>query len=83
MGKQGQKGEKGNTGARGATGAPGAVGATGRAAPEDSVNALASVHDEIDHIHQELDVQMMRMAQVQMELDEVRATLKRLMDESN
>jgi hypothetical protein len=42
-------------------------------------NVLAVVHDQIDQIHRDLEVQMKRMAQLQAQLDEVRATVKRLL----
>jgi hypothetical protein len=49
------------------------------------IDALFKVHDQIEHIHHELDVQMKRMAQLQQlqqQLDEVRATVKQLVDAS-
>jgi nicotinamide mononucleotide (NMN) deamidase PncC len=85
-GKQGAVGAKGSTGARGPTGATGAVGPTGstrQKRPDTHLNALAVVHDQIDHIHQELNVQMKRMAQLQAEVDEVRTTLERLISGSD
>lgn len=88
VGRQGPVGARGKIGARGVRGAPGrtgpvgARGATGPAAPDNHLNALGAVHDQIEHIHHELDVQMKRMAQLQMELDDVRATLRRLMGDS-
>lgn len=60
-----------------------AVGATGPISPDTHLNTIAAIHDNIDHIHHELDVQLKRMAQLQVEVDEARATLKRLIDESN
>ena len=80
------RGKIGPAGAKGATGATGVGGARGEAGPvgpDNHLNVLVSVHDQIDRIHHELDVQMKRMAQLQAELDEVRATLKRLMGESH
>ena len=87
VGQRGPVGAKGKSGARGATGATGASGAVGAKGAtttrHNHVNALAVVHDQIDHIHRELDVQMKRMAQLQAEVDGVRGTLKRLMADSN
>jgi hypothetical protein len=40
---------------------------------------LATIHEQIEHIHHELDVQMKQMAQLQAEVDEVRAKLRQLM----
>lgn len=88
VGRQGPVGPRGKTGARGTTGATGrrgtdgARGETGPVTPDNHLNAIAAVHDQIEHIHHELDVQMKRMAQLQMELDDVRATLRRLMGDS-
>jgi hypothetical protein len=85
-GKRGPRGARGKTGAMGAAGATGPMGPAGPAgpvAPENHLNALAVIHDQVGHIHHELDVQMKRMAQLQMELDDARATLKRLMDKFN
>jgi hypothetical protein len=41
-------------------------------------DVLATLHDQIEHIYHELDIQMKRMAQIQAELDNVRATVRRL-----
>jgi hypothetical protein len=93
-GKQGLAGVRGQTGATGATGAKGATGATGARGPvgaagaagprtRDGANALAVVHDKIEHIYHELDVQVRRLGQLQAEVDDVRATLRQLMGESN
>lgn len=49
----------------------------------NDLNTLAAIHDQIDHIHRELNVQLKRMAQLQTEIDEVRNTLKRLVTPSN
>ena len=88
-GEQGAPGKIGKTGARGLRGAIGPRGAAGARGPTglsgapgiagDDLNALAAVHDQIDHIHHELDVQLKRMAQLQIEIDEVRNTVKRLL----
>jgi len=40
---------------------------------------LLVIHDQIHDIYQELDIQLRRMAQLQAQLDEVRATVARLM----
>ena len=83
-GKQGLAGVRGQTGAKGATGATGARGAAGGAGPRtrNGANALAGVHDKIEHIYRELDVQVRRMGQLQAEVDEVRGTLRQLLGES-
>ena len=43
------------------------------------MQALAAVHEQIERIHTELDVQLKRMAQLQVEIDDVRNTVKRLL----
>jgi hypothetical protein len=43
------------------------------------LDELAFVHGQIERVHHELDVQLKRMAQLQAEVDDVRATVKRLM----
>ncbi len=79
-GPPGERGERGLTGSStGKTGEQGAVGPRGETAAASDTNALAVVHDQIEHIHHELDVQMKRMAQLQAEVDEVRSTVKRLL----
>jgi hypothetical protein len=82
IGKQGIVGARGKTGARGKGGTRGPVGVTGAALDPDTnnhANALAVVHDQIEQIHRELEVQLKRMSQLQLQVDEVRATMKRLM----
>jgi hypothetical protein len=44
-----------------------------------AANELAVVHDQIEHIYHELDVQVKRLGQLQADVDAVRATLRRLM----
>jgi len=44
---------------------------------------LSGLHEQIENIYQELDVQMKRMAQLQVQLDNVRGKLHQLADDSN
>jgi len=83
-GVRGQAGATGATGARGATGATGARGAAGGAGrgTRYESSALAVVHDKIEHIYRELDVQVRRLGQLQAEVDDVRGTLRELLGES-
>jgi hypothetical protein len=78
----GARGKSGATGATGATGADGARGAAGSLTPDERRKEFTVVHDQIEHIYHELDVQMKRMAQLQAEVDEVRAALRRLIVDS-
>jgi hypothetical protein len=55
-------------------GAPGAAGTTKPAVREE----LSAVHGQIKDIYHELDIQLRRMAQLQVQLDEVRAKVERL-----
>ena len=48
----------------------------------NEANALAAVHDKIEHIYRELDVQVRRLGQLQAEVDEVRGSLRQLLGES-
>jgi hypothetical protein len=89
-GATGARGERGATGSRGATGARGAKGdrglqgstgergLVGPAGPSDRKIIVAEVTAHIDRIYKELDIQMRRMAQIQAELDELRAKIRAL-----
>jgi hypothetical protein len=91
-GKQGLTGQRGPTGATGQRGAPGARGAqgpTGAIGPPEGgiagrnrIKLLADVDQHITRIYHELDLQMRRTAQIQVELDDLRAKVRRLTDGS-
>jgi hypothetical protein len=66
------KGERGKPGRRGA------AGARGKAAPSDREALVVEVNGHIEDIFGELDVQMRRMSQIQQQVDELRAKVKRL-----
>jgi hypothetical protein len=70
-------------GAIGKTGTTGVQGATGECSPVGTVkadrNQPSGIHEHIDAIYHELDIQMKRMAQLQVQVDEVRSTLQRIM----
>jgi hypothetical protein len=55
-------------------------GNVGAGGPAGTVNreTLSSIHEQIQDIYKELDIQLRRMAQLQMQLDEVRAKVERL-----
>jgi hypothetical protein len=90
MGKPGRAGLRGASGSRGAAGVKGATGLTGKRGAvgatrvpwggNASAFALTGIHKQIENIYNDLDIQMKRMAQVQAELDEVRAKLQRMTD---
>jgi Collagen triple helix repeat (20 copies) len=82
IGKTGVRGAKGTAGAKGATGKHGATGATGQEPPRRR-KLLDVVQVQISRIDHELRIQMTRMAQIQAEVDQLRANLKRLADDSN
>jgi hypothetical protein len=79
-GKTGIRGARGVTGARGTTGKTGPAGAMTR---DDRMDILAVVEGQIEDIYRELDVQMKRMAQLQLQVDEVRLRIRQLMDPSS
>ena len=85
-GKQGAIGETGVKGAKGATGRRGAQGLTGATGPSARTvdgktrgGLLSDIDRHIDNIYAELGVQMKRTAQIQVELDDLRAKVRRLM----
>jgi hypothetical protein len=44
---------------------------------------LTLVEEQIEGIYKELDIQMKRMAQLQMQIDEVRTTVRKLTGRTN
>jgi hypothetical protein len=81
QGKVGQRGPIGKTGAAGVKGTAGAKGATGEE-PPTRMKLFGVVQLQIDRIDRELHIQMTRMAQIQAEIDQLRANLKRLAGDS-
>ena len=89
-GPSGPVGQTGSTGATGATGATGLTGATGNrgavgetgptgaGVSPDRTQILALIEGQIENIYHELEIQPKRMAQIQMQLDEVRAQIRNL-----
>src|SRR3954453_363840 len=80
----GPPGPVGRTGATGKTGATGRRGAAGKpvaaapSIPDERMELLTLVEGQIEDIYKELDIQMKRMAQLQMQIDELRATVRKL-----
>ena len=73
--RRGPRGPRGPAGPTGPEGPRGKTGQKGQAAKLDSLQALDAHVAKID---QELKIQRQRIAQLQMELDEARAAIKRL-----
>src|ERR1700722_5505377 len=82
-GRRGATGERGGAGARGARGQTGAVGpGEGAVAVRSRSKLFAEVDQHITSIYHELDVQMKRMSQIQVEPDELREKVRHLLDTS-
>jgi hypothetical protein len=80
-GETGRAGQRGREGAAGIQGPMGESGARGGVLPSGRRDMLSGLHEQIENIYQELDVQMKRMAQLQVQLDAVRKTLHRFAGE--
>jgi hypothetical protein len=76
-------GAAGKTGAKGARGAVGRVSAAAASRQSDRLEILALVEGQIDDIYKELDLQMKRMANLQVQIDDVRAKLRKLTAKSS
>jgi len=81
-GPPGGRGSRGEAGPRGHTGLTGERGLTGPAAGTvkggDRPGTIAALQLRIETIYTELEIQMTRMAQIQAQLDRVRATLRQI-----
>ena len=87
-GHQGTRGEAGSRGRSGLTGVRGRTGLTGergRPGPSavtvtvgNSQGTFVALQEQIETIYSELEIQMRRMAQIQAQLDLVRATLREI-----
>ena len=75
------RGARGTTGPRGKGGATGKAGVTGKES-KTTVRRRTKIAGEIerhfDHIYKELRVQLTRMAQIQAEVEELRAKMRHL-----
>ena len=84
-GERGRAGPAGSRGSTGQTGARGAQGPKGAAGPADAVGGrarlklLADVDRHITHIYHELNLQIKRTGQIQVELDDLRSKVRHLM----
>ena len=77
-GKAGKSGERGTTGAAGSRGAPGAPGPA-IAEPADRRRLARDINGHLEDIYGELNIQMKRMAQIQMQVDELRTKVRKLL----
>ena len=78
-GPPGKTGATGKTGARGATGKTGVRGLIGKPdkrTRKQRKTAIAQVNGHIEKIYKELDIQLKRMAQIQYEVDQLRAKIQ-------
>ena len=71
-GPRGARGERGEKGERGPRSHPAS------AAPASVLTQLSEMEHTIEDIYKELDIQMTRMAQMQVQVDELRAKIKAL-----
>ena len=84
-GEQGQIGHTGKTGGSGRRGARGPVGKTGPLgtfSPVDRAEILSHVQGQIDEVHHALTAQIKRLNGLRRDLDELRANVAALSDES-
>ena len=78
-----EKKRRGPIGPRGEQGARGATGQTGPKGPKvNRADVLAMVDDQFLDIRKEMALQLARMAQIQVQLDQIYAMLKKLMRQS-
>jgi Collagen triple helix repeat (20 copies) len=87
-GSVGITGHSGHTGQRGPQGVAGHRGPAGQDSvggvlPSERRSLIASLHEQIDNIYNELDLQMKRMAQLQVQLDDVRKKMHGLASDSD
>jgi hypothetical protein len=75
-GHRGLRGERGATGTRGAMGAQGVPGPAGPAM--NRADILAMVEDQFVEMRKEMALQLARMAQMQVQLDQIHSILKKL-----
>src|SRR3954447_6687965 len=83
VGRAGAIGKTGKTGATGRRGAAGKPVAVAPSIPDERMELLTLVEGQIEDIYKELDIQMKRMAQLQMQIDELRATVRKLTAHTN
>ena len=81
-GKQGVRGATAATGATGATGARGPAGPAGPPGPRmKPAEVLALVEDQFYAIRRQLEVQLQRFGQLQVQLDQIHGLIKTLLNQ--
>jgi collagen triple helix repeat protein len=82
QGKTGERGQRGETGERGKTGARGPAGPVGPAGPSiRPAELLALVEDQCREIRKQLDTQLRRTADLQLQLDQIHGLVKQLVNQ--
>jgi hypothetical protein len=76
-GPQGPRGAAGGLGPRGKTGAAGKRGPKGIAGPHEQNRALEVVEERFGDVFRQLDIQLRRIAQMQVQLDELARKIAR------
>ena len=79
QGKRGQTGKKGVQGARGPAGPAGRTGVRGPQMRREDV--LAMVEDQFTGLRKQLDIQLLRFAQLQAQLDQIHGLIKALVND--
>src|SRR5438105_3149439 len=77
-GRRGPRGPQGRKGTNGALGPKEQPGATGPLHSGERMELLTVVESQLQDVFRELDMQMKRMAQIQMQIDELRARLRQV-----
>jgi Collagen triple helix repeat (20 copies) len=81
-GAQGERGVQGERGAQGKRGVQGERGPAGPAGPKmRPAEVLALVDDQFLEIRKQLDLQLKRTAQLQLQLDQIHALVKQLVNQ--
>jgi hypothetical protein len=82
-GTQGSRGERGARGERGTQGERGPAGPPGPAGPKmRPAEVLALVDDQFMEIRKQLDLQLKRTAQLQLQLDQIHGLVKQLVNQT-
>ena len=75
-GKQGKTGPPGWPGRRGKTGAAGKMGTRGLTGPLYRNAAIEALEERFTDVYHQLDIQLQRIAQIQLQLDRISAKLE-------